>query len=160
MNFSYWLFLVDFALVFYVLGATFIEGFVNYRTWHLIGAAEFRAFHQAVGPRILAFLVAPHSLTLVLTFLLLWWRPGPIPAWSIWLSLVLNLIPVVVTFASQLPIQLEFDRKGLSLPELQRLIRREWLRSVPHSLTAILFLWMMAQVLAAGTCFRGAACGV
>ena len=160
MNFSYWLFLVDFALVFYVLGATFIEGFVNYRTWHLIGAAEFRAFHQAVGPRILAFLVAPHSLTLVLTSLLLWWRPGPIPAWSIWLSLVLNLIPVVVTFASQLPIQLEFDRKGLSLPELQRLIRREWLRSVPHSLTAILFLWMMAQVLAAGTCFRGAACGV
>ena len=151
MNFSYWLFLVDFALVFYVLGATFIEGFVNYRTWHLIGAAEFRAFHQAVGPRILAFLVAPHSMTLVLTFLLLWWRPGPIPVGSIWLSLVLNLIPVVVTFASQLPIQLEFDRKGLSLPELQRLIRREWLRIVPHSLNAILFLWMMSQVLAAGS---------
>lgn len=35
MNTSYWLFMVDFALVFYVLGATFIEGFVNYRTWHL-----------------------------------------------------------------------------------------------------------------------------
>jgi hypothetical protein len=49
MNFSYWLFMFDFALAFYVLGATFIEGFVNYRTWHWIGAAEFRAFHQAVG---------------------------------------------------------------------------------------------------------------
>jgi hypothetical protein len=157
---GYWLFLCDFALVFYVLGATFIEGFVNYRTWHLIGAADFRAFHQAVGPRILAFLVAPHSLTVVLTCLLLWWRPGPIPAWTIWVSLLLNLLPLVVTFASQVPIQLEFDRKGLSLPQLQRLIRREWLRSVPHMLNAVLFLWMMAQVLAAGLCSHGAACSV
>jgi hypothetical protein len=155
MNTSYWLFLFDFALVFYVLGATFIEGFVNYRTWHLIGAAEFRAYHQAVSPRILAFLVAPHSLTLVLTFFLLWWRPGPIPLWSVWVSLALNLVPVLVTIVSQVPIQLEFDRKGLSLPSLERLIRREWLRSVPHSLNAILFLWMMSQVLAAGSSGAG-----
>jgi hypothetical protein len=155
MNTSSWLFLFDFALVFYVLGATFIEGFVNYRTWHLIGAAEFRAYHQAVSPRILALLVAPHSLTLVLTFLLLWYRPGPIPAWSIWVSLALNLVPVVVTFVSQVPIQLAFDRKGLSLPELQRLIRMEWLRSLPHILNAILFLWMMSQVLAAGSSGAG-----
>ena len=155
MNTSYWLFMFDFALVFYVLGATFIEGFVNYRTWHLIGAAEFRAYHQAVGPRIQALLVAPHSLTLVLTFLLLWWRPGPIPAWSIWLSLALNLVPVVVTFVSQVPIQLEFDRKGLSLPSLQRLIRMEWLRRVPHILNAILFLWMMSRILAAGSSGTG-----
>jgi hypothetical protein len=151
MNTSYWLFTFDFALVFYVLGATFIEGFVNYRTWHWIGAAEFRAYHQAVGPRILAFLVAPHSLTLVLTFLLLWWRPGPIPLWSVGLSLVLNLVPLVVTFVSQVPIQREFDRKGLSLSSLERLIRMEWLRSIPHVLNAILFLWMMAQVLAASS---------
>jgi hypothetical protein len=155
MNTTYWLFLFDFALVFYVLGATFIEGFVNYRTWHLIGAAEFRAYHQAVSPRILAFLVAPHSLTLVLTFLLLWWRPGPIPPWSVWLSLALNLVPVVVTIVSQIPIQLEFDRKGLSLPSLERLIRMEWLRSVPHSLNAVLFLWMISQILAAGSSRRG-----
>jgi hypothetical protein len=87
----------------------------------------------------------------VLTFLLLWWRPGPIPAWSIWLSLALNLVPIVVTFVSQVPIQREFDRKGLSLPELSRLIRMEWLRSVPHSLNALLLLWMMAQVLVASS---------
>jgi hypothetical protein len=150
MNTASWLFMVDFALIFYVLGATFLEGFVNYRTWHLIGASEFKVFHQAVSPRILAYLVAPHSLTLVLTCLLLWWRPAPIPVWSVWCSLALNLIPVIVTIVWQVPIQLEFDRKGLSLPSLQRLIRMEWLRSIPHSLNAILFLWMMAQVLAAG----------
>jgi hypothetical protein len=37
MDAGSWLFLLDFALIFYVLGATFVEGFVNYRTWHLIG---------------------------------------------------------------------------------------------------------------------------
>jgi hypothetical protein len=130
------------------LGATFIEGFVNYRTWHLIGAADFKAYHRAVSPRILAFLVAPHGLTLVLTVLLLWWHPGPIPSWSVRVSLALNAVAVVVSIVWQIPIQLAFDRQGLSMPSLERLKRMDWLRSIPHSLNALLFLWMLAQILA------------
>jgi hypothetical protein len=34
--------------VFYGLGATFIEGFVNDRTWHLIGTAEFDVLSSGV----------------------------------------------------------------------------------------------------------------
>lgn len=136
-----------FALVFYVLGAAFLEGFVNYRTWRLIGAAEFRAYHQAITPRVVVFLVVPAFLTLVLTFILLWWRPSPIPRWSVWLSLALNLVAAVVSITSQVPIQMEFDRSGLSLPLLDRLILMDWLRKVPISINAILFLWMMSKVL-------------
>ena len=46
---SIWLFPVTFALVFYTLGTSFVESFVNYPTWSLIGANEFHAYHQAVG---------------------------------------------------------------------------------------------------------------
>ena len=87
MNAGSWLFLIDFALVFYVLGATFVEGFVNYRTWHLIGEAEFAVYHRAVGRKIIGVLVAPHGLTLVLTLGLLWWRPAAIPLWAIWIAI-------------------------------------------------------------------------
>jgi hypothetical protein len=150
MDASFWLFLLDFSVVFYVLGATFVEGFVNYRTWSLIGQTEFRAFHKAVGPRIQAVLVAPLGLALVLTFLLAWWRPQPIPGWGVVLSLALNLVAVVVSLVSQIPIQLDLDRTGLSPVLLRRLIRREWLRSVPHSLNAVLFIWMMSMVIGRG----------
>jgi hypothetical protein len=147
MSAGAWLFLLDFALVFYVLGATYVEGFVNYRTWHLIGAAEFPVYHRAVGPKIVEFLAAPHALTLVLTLALLRWRPATIPLWAIGTSLALTVVPVVVTAVSQVPIQLELDRSGLSPSALRRLVGREWLRSVPHSLNALLFIWAMSKVL-------------
>lgn len=147
MKKPYWLFMLTFALVFYVMGAAFLEGFVNYRTWHLIGAAEFKAYHQALTPRVVAFLVAPAFLVIVLTFLLLRWRPSPIPRWSVWLSLVLNLVAVIVSVTSQIPIQAEFDRSGLSLTLLDRLILMDWLRKGAVIMSAILFLWMMAKVL-------------
>jgi hypothetical protein len=57
-----------------------VEGFVNYRTWPLIGAAEFKAYHRAVGPRVIAFGVVPIALLVVVTAGLLWWRPQAIPA--------------------------------------------------------------------------------
>ncbi len=57
------LFLLTFALTFYGLGASIIEGFVNYPTWHLVGQSTFQAFHQAVGPKVIGFLVAPLFVT-------------------------------------------------------------------------------------------------
>jgi hypothetical protein len=141
------LFMFAFALVFYVLGATFLEGFVNYRTWHLIGAVEFRGYHQELGRRVIRFVVLPIVLTLILTVLLVWWRPAAVPQWSLYVSLGLNLFAIVVSIAFQIPIQLEFDRTGLSLPLLQRLNSIEWLRRIAHIVNAIVFLWMMSRVL-------------
>ena len=56
---SIWLFLVAFALVFYGVGASFVESFVNYPTWRLIGANEFRAYHQTLGPLVIGYMVIP-----------------------------------------------------------------------------------------------------
>ncbi len=40
----HWIFLIAFALVFYGTGAAFIESFVNYASWHLIGTDQFIAY--------------------------------------------------------------------------------------------------------------------
>jgi hypothetical protein len=89
---SVWLFLISFAAVFYGVGASFVESFVNYPTWRLIGANEFRAYHQALGPLIIGYMVIPMLITTILTILLLWFRPAPIPRWAIGLAVVLQLI--------------------------------------------------------------------
>jgi hypothetical protein len=46
---SVWLILITFALVFYGMGAASVKSFVNYPTWPLIGANEFRAYHRLHG---------------------------------------------------------------------------------------------------------------
>jgi hypothetical protein len=145
---SIWLFLISFALVFYGMGASFVESFVNYPSWRLIGANEFRAYHQTLGPLVIGYMVIPMLITTLLTVLLLWFRPVPIPQWAIWLAVVLQLLIWVSTVAIQVPIQVQLSRNGLSLPLIERLIFTNWwLRKVPQIINAILFLWLMSLLL-------------
>ena len=142
------LLLLAFGLAFYTLGATVIEGFVNYRTWHRVGSERFRDYHRAIGPRIVACLVAPFGVGVLLTAALTLWRPPTIPLWLILISLALNSVAIVVTLGWQLPTQLRFDRDGWSDAAIGQLISVEWFRFVPHVLNALLFLWLMGQLLA------------
>lgn len=145
---SVWLFLISFALVFYGVGASFVESFVNYPTWRLIGANEFRAYHQTLGPLVIGYMVIPMLITTILTMFLLWFRPTPIPRWAICLAIVLQLIIWVSTVAIQLPIQGQLSSDGLSLPLIERLIFTNWwLRKVPQIINAFLFLWLMSLLL-------------
>ncbi|HZG51334.1 MAG TPA: hypothetical protein VEZ40_04285 [Pyrinomonadaceae bacterium] len=145
---SIWLFLISFTLVFYGLGASFVESFVNYPTWRLIGANEFLAYHQALSPLVIGYMVIPLLIATLLTVLLLRFRPVPIPRWAIRLAVVLQLIVWISTVAIQLPIQMQLSRDGLSLPLIDRLIFTNlWLRKVPQIINAFLFLWMMSLLL-------------
>jgi hypothetical protein len=143
-------FTIAFALVFYWTGAATIEGFVNYSSWHLIGAAEFPAIHKFMTPRVVAFLVAPALLGTVFSVLMLWFRPQSIPAWSVWLVIALQLVGWVSTATIQIPIQLKLQQ-GLSIPLVDHLIVTNWwLRRVPNIITAAIFFWMMVTVLGKG----------
>ena len=145
---SSWLFLITFALVFYGMGAASVESFVNYPTWPLIGANEFRAYHRALGPLIIGYMVVPMMVTTVLTVLLLWFRPATIPRWMVWLAIVLQLMVWISTATVQLPIQGQLSADGLSLPVIERLrVTSFWFRRVPATANALLFLWMMCVVL-------------
>ena len=143
-----WLFLTTFALVFYGMGAANVETFVNYPTWPLIGVNEFRAYHSALGPLIIGYMVIPLLVATILTIVLLWFRPAAIPRWMIWLALTLQLVTWISTFAIQLPIQGQLSADGLSLPLIDRLrVTTFWFRRVPHVANALLFLYMMSLLL-------------
>jgi hypothetical protein len=145
---SFWLFLITFALVFYGMGAASVESFVNYPTWPLIGANEFRAYHQALGPLIIGYMVIPMLVATLLTILLLWFRPASIPLSMVWLAIGLQLVVWLSTFTIQLPIQGQLSADGLSLPLIDRLrVTSFWLRRVPSTANAFLFLWMMFVLL-------------
>lgn len=145
---SFWVFLITFALVFYGMGAASVESFVNYPTWPLIGANEFRAYHRALSPLIIGYMVIPLVVATILTILLLWFRPAAIPRWMVWLAIGLQLVAWVSTFTIQLPIQGRLSADGLLLPLIDRLrVTSFWFRRVPLTANAFLFLWMMSILL-------------
>jgi hypothetical protein len=145
-----WIFLIALALVFYGTGAAFIESFVNYASWHLIGSDEFIAYHRFISPRVLALLVAPLLLGTVFTILLLWSRPAAIPAWAVWTAIAAQAVVWVSTVTIQVPIQIQLSHQGLSVDLVERLITTNfWLRRIPYAICAGLFLWMAAQVIGA-----------
>ena len=145
---SIWLFLATFCLIFYGMGASFVESFVNYPTWPLIGANEFRAYHNAVGPLVIGYMVIPMLVGTVLSIVLLWIRPIQIPLWAILAAVILQLIVWVSTATIQLPIQFQLGANGLSIPAIERLIFTNlWFRKVPQVITSALFIWMMFTVL-------------
>ena len=147
-KFPVWLFLLTFALTFYGMGASYVESFVNYPTWKLIGPGEFLAYHRTLGPLIIGYMVIPLVVATILTILLVWFRPAPIPRWVIWVSVVLQLITWISTAMIQIPIQRELSTSGLSLPLIDQLIFTNfWYRKVPQVINVILFLWMMSLML-------------
>ena len=146
-----WIFVIALALVLYGNGAAFVESFVNYSSWHLIGSAEFVAYHQFIGPRVLQFLVAPALLGTMFTVLMLWARPASIPLWAVWAAIAAQAIVWVSTATIQIPIQLQLSAHGLSLDLIDRLIETNfWLRRIPYAACAGLFLWMAAKTIGAG----------
>lgn len=153
-----WIFLTAFALVFYGNGAAFVESFVNYSSWHLIGADEFIAYHHFISPRVLAFLVAPALLGTVFTILMLWSRPAGIPTWAVWTAIAAQAVVWASTATIQVPIQLELGEHGLSIELIDRLIETNiWFRRIPYAVCAGIFLWMAAQAIGAGDERRAAA---
>ena len=109
------LFLITFALVFYGVGAVSVETFVNYPTSPLIGGNQFRAFHRALSPLIIGYMVIPLLVATILTILLIWFRPAAISRWMIRLAVVPQLLAWVSTFTIQLPIRRQLSADGLSM---------------------------------------------
>lgn len=136
-------FLAAFTLTCYGTGAAFMESFVNYPSWSLIGPAEFRAYHQFIGPRVIGFLVAPLALGSVCTLLLLWARPRAVPLWMVCAALVLQAIMWFSTATIQIPIQVALSSGGQDFAMLDRLSTTNfWYRRVPMLINSFLFIWM------------------
>lgn len=143
------LFSFVFALVFYVTGAAFVQSFVNYPTWKLIGAGEFQSYHNAMSPLIIKFMVLPWLSEIVLTVLLFWLRPRVVPVWMVAFALVFNLLILASTAAIQVPIQIELGQNGLSHQAIEKLLKTNPIRWVSGGLVAFLYLWMMSRVVLA-----------
>lgn len=150
------LFAFVFALVFYVAGASFIQSFVNYPTWKLIGAGEFQNYHNAMSPPIIKYMIAPWLVEIILTILLLKFRPRMIPQAAIVAALMLNSVALVSTVFIQIPIQNELGENGFSAQAIEKLLATDPIRWLALIFKLGIYLWMMTRFAALSTNSGGA----
>lgn len=137
---------IAFALTFYCLGTTYFEAFVNYRTWALIGPQDFAAYHRGLTPLVVNVMLLPLAVYVASLMALLATGAATIPRWALVTSLALVLAAVASSIFIQIPIQRTFDRAGMSLPLLQRLIRTDLLfRKLPLGMNALLWVAMFGR---------------
>jgi hypothetical protein len=142
------IFIAFIVLTFYGLGAGYLESFVNYPLWRVIGEADqWVAYHRALGPRVVVVLAIPAiALSLIANALLVFYRPAAIPLWTIVATLALLLVATVSTFTIQIPIQIALDA-GYDRAAVDRLISSSlWLRDLPGALRAAIAAYMLHLV--------------
>lgn len=139
-------FLAMFALVFYLVGASFVESFVTYPTWRLVGRNEFPAYYHELASRIVRLMVLPGALEIPLSVALLWLRPRVIPRWPVASVVVLNLARFVLTAIAQTQVQNELGAEGVGAETINRLVRIDYLAQAASIARALLYLWMMSLV--------------
>jgi hypothetical protein len=144
-----WHFIFFTALTFYTLGAGYLEAFVNYPLWHIIGKTDqWIDYHVALGPRIILALAFPTLvLSLISNVLLLFFKPPEITRWQVWITLLLLAVGILSTLFIQIPIQVRLDQ-GYNEALVDQLISTSfWLREVMAAIRCCLVAWMMYSII-------------
>jgi hypothetical protein len=150
---STYVFIAFIVLTFYGLGAGYLESFVNYPLWHIVGTTDrWVDYHQALGARVIVVLAIPAvALSIVANALLLVRRPPAVPAWTVAATLSLLLLVAVSTFAVQIPIQMALD-VAYDRAAVDRLMWSSlWLRDVPGAIRAAIATYMLTLVMHGST---------
>jgi hypothetical protein len=147
------IFIAFIVLTFYGLGAGYLESFVNYPLWHIVGTTDrWVDYHRELGARVVVVLALPAvALSLLVNLLLLVRRPPEVPLWTVVATLSLLLIAAVSTVAVQIPIQAALDA-GYERAAVDRLIWSSlWLRDIPGGIRAAITAYMVHLVMSGST---------
>ena len=140
-------FLTMFALVFYLVGASFVQSFVTYPTWRFVGRNEFAMYYHELAARIVRVMVLPGVLEIVLSVALVWLRPRAIPRWPVATVVMLTMMRFVSTAIAQTQVQNELQVGGPSPEMIDRLVRIDYLTQAVSIARAGLYVWMMSLVI-------------
>ncbi|MFO0912079.1 MAG: peroxiredoxin [Pirellulales bacterium] len=133
----------------YMVGLIWFVQLVHYPLFDSVGGDEFTSFERRHRART-AWVVGPPMLVEGLTaVLLLWMRPSSIPAWSVWLGLVLLAVIWLSTFVVQVPRHRRLA-EGFDPAVHRRLVGTNWWRTAAWSLRGVIALGMMWAVWSMG----------
>jgi len=144
---TWWIFVVYVCLVFYDIGMTWVLQLMHYPLYHNLGAAEFSTYVQANNQRAALPAILPALVTLAVSLLLVWRRPGTVTTTEAWLAVTLNVAVLLSTAVWQGRLHGELVSVGKSDAMIDLLVRTNWIRTAAFTIQGALAIKMMVDAL-------------
>ena len=141
------LFLALCALALLQTGAHISQSYVNYPTWHLIEGESFKPYHLAITVRSIVFLLAPRFLEIVLSMIVLRFRPSAINRWVILVGVGLAVAALLATAFLSQPLHAQLDIQSNTPELLASLMATDWIRIPLEVIRAALYVWALSQMI-------------
>jgi hypothetical protein len=136
--------LLNLVLAFYNVGTIWAHEIDIFRTWKLIGRAEFHQVQTVHFRKLAYWIFAPVGLALLGNIALIWYKPADSPGWCVWTALTLQLLSATLTaaFWGRWQARLAKDDRGADSPYLAKILKTHWLRTLLiNGYAVVLLLW-------------------
>lgn len=140
--------LLNLALGFYNVGTIWAMELDIFRSWKIVGNAEFHFVQQAHWRKLPYWIFTPVALAFTGGAVLIWYHPANSPAWALWGVLVPQALSLLLTavFWGQWQAQLSKDPLGPKSPYLSRILRTHWVRTFLINAYAFALLIWAVQI--------------
>lgn len=142
------LLLVHAAATVFMFGVILTVQLVHYPLFSIVGDLRFVSYHSEHMHRIGQVVVLPMVVELASAAALTIWKPAGVPGWLLWIGLALVVLIWLSTWLIQVPRHNDLT-KGFDSVAHARLVRSNWIRTVPWGLRSGIALFMIHLFLSA-----------
>jgi nitric oxide reductase large subunit len=142
------LYVVFLFLAIYNAGCMTTLQLQHYGIYPAVGKENFAAYMRANNRAAMVPTILPALSLLIVSALLMIYRPGFIRTYEAAAGLVLNLIALGSTLVWQRRIQGEMAATGYDEAKIRTLITTNWIRTAAHLVLAVVAILVLLRVLA------------
>ena len=117
----------------------------HYGIYRFVGKDNFESYMIANNKAALIPAVLPGFLMLILSIVLMFFRPEFMSTLEAIVSLALNIIAFVSTFKWQRKLQSEMANTGYDETKIKLLLSTNWIRTIIFILLGILTIWILVK---------------
>ena len=117
----------------------------HYGIYRFVGKDNFKSYMIANNKAALIPAVLPGFLMLILSIVLMFFRPEFMSILEAIVSLALNIIAFVSTFKWQRKLQSEMANTGYDETKIKLLLSTNWIRTIIFILLGILTIWILVK---------------
>lgn len=141
--------ILNLAVAFYNMGTIWANEVDIFRSWKLIGKADFRHVQEVHWKKLPYWVLFPWGLEIAGSTVLIWYHPAGSPLWAIyggttclWLSLILTIF-----MWGQWQGKLSRDPLGSKSPYLVKILKTNWIRTLLiNAYALIVLIWVLKLV--------------
>lgn len=117
----------------------------HYGIYRFVGKDNFKSYMIANNKAALIPAVLPGFLMLILSIVLMFFRPAFMSTLEAIVSLALNIIAFISTFKWQRKLQSEMANIGYDEAKIKLLLSTNWIRTIIFILLGVLTIWILVK---------------